>query len=245
MPAASPAGCLQECDALAPCRLVEAGIEGGERDIGCTRGSKIHCGRQLYGVVTAQPMSFGEHTGSPDQSIGHLHDAVLTPLLVQLANDTSQHACAESFCARVLRKGRAGFRICSTDGDQCRRSLDRRCNSVGSDLGDVQLHQRARVEIQDHPRPSMTMSDTSRLRLRDATRGLPLGLPTPRCRTPRAAKRSSTSSSAVRATGTRRATGRRRRSPMVMVRPCATARRYALSRVRSSRTPTIVWACFM
>jgi hypothetical protein len=70
----------------------------------------------------------------------------------------------------MSRERRPGFRIGDEDGDDRFGIVDAISDSGRAGFFDVQLHERAGVDVQDHRRSSITRSDTSR-RVRDFTRG--------------------------------------------------------------------------
>jgi hypothetical protein len=192
----------------------------------------------MNGIVGAEMVPISERGGLSDQPIAHLQPDVARPVGIQLADEMPVLAGRKVAGPSPSRKGGSGLDVCGG-----RRGHDRRFGDVlsrrrGTRFLDVELHERAGIDVEPQRRSSRTVELTGLPRTR-AGRVAPRGFPPPQDAIPSRTIPAIVSCSAGASGGDITATGRPR-SVTVMRSPSATRRRNSLRRFFRTRTPTVV-----
>jgi SAM-dependent methyltransferase len=174
-----------------------------------------HRGRELHRIIPAQCVTLGQLPGEPDDRVAHIDQAEGWPFVVQGCHEAPLLRARDHLFADESSERGPGLGVADAGRGDGLRARNRGADVRGPILVDVELHQGARVQVENHPRSSITTSEARRPGRRGTTRWRVPGLPRPRSTRPRAASRSSTSWSGDRAAGTSRARGWRRRVPIV------------------------------
>jgi len=195
----------------------------------------------MDGVESPQRAALSKVSGTLRDLRRQLDHDEMSEIAIECGNSTSERRACHARLAPTARERGPRFGIRDTRGRSHGGSVEWGPRLVRSGLAHVELHQRARVEIQDQRRSSTTASETERPRMRGAL-WRPTGLPPAHAIRPLfTSVRTTASVPSPAPAGTMTATGRFR-SVTVITSPRRTRASVALNLSLSCRTPICVFA---